>query len=157
MEKYKLKVGHQAFEMNTNDVDALDLVYQNNAYHLLSSRLQSYKVEVLKTEGKTITLSVNNNLHIVSIEDSVDLLVDQMGLNKVTEVILKDIKAPMPGLILEINVTAGQEIKAGDPILILEAMKMENVIKATGDGVVKEILLEKGATVEKNQVIIEMV
>ena len=156
MEKYNLKVGSHAFKMHSDEVAALDLVNQNEVYHLLSDN-KSYKIKVVKTEGKTITLSVNNNLHVIAIEDSVDMLVDQMGLNKVNEVILKDIKAPMPGLILEINVTAGQEIKAGDPILILEAMKMENVIKAAGDGIVKEILLQKGATVEKNQVIIEMV
>lgn len=79
-----------------------------------------------------------------------------MGLNKPKEVILKDIKAPMPGLILDILVKPGQELVKGDAILILEAMKMENVIKAEGNGVVKEVLLEKGAAVEKNQVIIEM-
>lgn len=155
MDTYKLKVGHQDFRMNANDINEIDIVLQNDAYHVLSGN-KSYKAEVISQDGKTVTLSINNNIHTVTIEDSLDLLIDQMGLNVVNEVILKDIKAPMPGLILEINVQPGQAIKTGDPILILEAMKMENVIKAAGDGVIKDILLEKGATVEKNQVIIEM-
>jgi len=68
---------------------------------------------------------------------------------------VNDIKAPMPGLILEINVKVGQEIVENDPILILEAMKMENVITAPRDGVIKSISVTKGDAVEKNQLLIE--
>ena len=67
---------------------------------------------------------------------------------------VKDVKAPMPGLILDIKVRPGQEVKKGDPILILEAMKMENILKSPGDGVVKEIKVQTRQNVEKNQVLI---
>ena len=107
-------------------------------------------------KGKQIQLEINGNLHTITIEDPVDQLVDKLGLNAPKEVILKDIKAPMPGLILDIMVKPGQQLSVGDPILILEAMKMENVIKAEGQGVVKKILLPKNSKVEKNQVIVEM-
>ena len=68
--------------------------------------------------------------------------------------VVKEIKAPMPGSILNILVEAGQEVKAGDQLLILEAMKMENVIKSPGDGVVAKIHVDEKQSVEKNQVLI---
>ena len=67
-----------------------------------------------------------------------------------------DIKAPMPGLVIEVAVEIGQTVTKGDKVLILEAMKMENVIKAAGDGVVKAIHTTKGQPVEKGQLLIEM-
>ena len=69
---------------------------------------------------------------------------------------VNDIKAPMPGLILEVNVKEGDEVKEGDYLLVLEAMKMENALTAPRDAVIKSISVEKGQTVEKNQLLIEM-
>ena len=67
---------------------------------------------------------------------------------------VNDVKAPMPGLILEIKVQPGQEVKKGDPIMILEAMKMENILKSPGDGIVREIKVVEKQNVEKNQILI---
>jgi biotin carboxyl carrier protein len=61
----------------------------------------------------------------------------------------------MPGLILEIHVQTGQEVNEDDPLLILEAMKMENVITSPRDGIIKSITVKKGETVDKNQLLIE--
>ncbi len=66
------------------------------------------------------------------------------------------IKAPMPGLVLNVAVAEGQAIKKGDPILVLEAMKMENVIKAPADGAIRKISVNKGDKVEKNQVMVSL-
>ncbi|HNM32873.1 MAG TPA: biotin/lipoyl-binding protein, partial [Chitinophagales bacterium] len=65
-------------------------------------------------------------------------------------------KAPMPGLVLDILVEAGQAVNKGDNLIILEAMKMENIIKASGSGTVKSIHVQKKDAVEKNQLLIEM-
>lgn len=156
MEKFKLQTGGQSFELSVNDINELDVSQQEGNYHCLSDGI-SYKANVESIANKTITLSVNHTLYEVNIADIVDQQIEEMGLNKVAETILKDIKAPMPGLILDIMVEVGQEVNTGDALLILEAMKMENIIKATGQGVVKEIKLSKGAAVDKNQIIIEMV
>ena len=68
---------------------------------------------------------------------------------------INDLKAPMPGLIVDIKVQVGDTVKKGDTILILEAMKMENILKASGDGKIKAIKISIKQNVEKNQVMIE--
>ena len=64
------------------------------------------------------------------------------------------IVAPMPGSIININVSAGQAVKAGDVLIVLEAMKMENDITAPCDGVVKQVVTVKGATVNTDDVLL---
>ena len=68
---------------------------------------------------------------------------------------VNNVRAPMPGLIIDLKVRNGDTVKAGDALLILEAMKMENIIKAPGDATVKSVKVSKGDGVEKNQVLIE--
>ncbi|MNR65826.1 2-oxoglutarate carboxylase large subunit [compost metagenome] len=68
---------------------------------------------------------------------------------------MKEIKAPMPGLVLNVMVQEGQEVGKGDNLLVLEAMKMENIIKSPDSGIVKKILITKGDKVEKNEVLIQ--
>ena len=63
------------------------------------------------------------------------------------------VKAPMPGVILDIKVSQGQSVKKGDCVFILEAMKMENDVVAPADGTVKQILVEKGASVDTGAVL----
>jgi glutaconyl-CoA decarboxylase len=63
------------------------------------------------------------------------------------------VKAPMPGSILAVKASAGQAVKAGDVIVVLEAMKMENDIVAPCDGTVKEILVTKGSTVNTDDIL----
>ena len=61
--------------------------------------------------------------------------------------------SPMPGTILAVNVTNGQTVRAGEVLMILEAMKMENDIVAPCDGIVKQVLVSKGTTVDTDQVL----
>ena len=68
---------------------------------------------------------------------------------------LKELSSPMPGRILNIQVQIGDHVKVGDPILSLEAMKMENILKSDGEGVVKSIAIEKEQVVDKGQLLIE--
>jgi biotin carboxyl carrier protein len=82
-------------------------------------------------------------------------LLEKMGISAANAGKVNNIKAPMPGLIITLKVAVGDTVKAGDQLLILEAMKMENILKSPGDGVVKKIKVKKGDSVEKNQVLIE--
>ena len=65
-------------------------------------------------------------------------------------------KAPLPGLILEIQVKEGDEVKVGQDILVMEAMKMENEIQSNQSGIVKSIKVDEGDNVYEGDVLIEL-
>lgn len=65
------------------------------------------------------------------------------------------LKAPMPGLVVRVQVVPGQQVSAGTGLLVLEAMKMENELKAPAAAVVKAIRVQPGEVVEKGQVLLE--
>ncbi len=67
-----------------------------------------------------------------------------------------DVVAPMPGSILEINVKKGEEVKKGDTLIILEAMKMENEISASQAGTIKEIKVRAGDSVDAEDILLVM-
>jgi biotin carboxyl carrier protein len=75
-------------------------------------------------------------------------------MDKLHSAKVNELKAPMPGLVLDIVVSEGQEVKKGDALVVLEAMKMENILKSPADVVVKKISVKKGTAVEKNQVLV---
>lgn len=126
-----------------------------HSYHLLLDNV-SYRVELLHIDRleKTLTVKLNNQLAKIALKDRFDLLLEKLGMNAAVSTAVAQIKAPMPGLILDIHVKAGDFIQKGDPVLVLEAMKMENVLKSSGDGEIKEVLVHSGSSVEKNQVLI---
>ena len=90
------------------------------------------------------------------IKNALDQKLEQMGFGTAASKQIKQIKAPMPGLVLNIDVTDGQSVKEGDRLVILEAMKMENSILIHADAVIKKVLVSAGQAVEKNQVLIEL-
>lgn len=110
---------------------------------------------VINRQQKKLELKINGRVYSVEAKDKLDLLLEKLGINGSNPSIIKQVKAPMPGLILSINAVEGKEIKMGDAILVLEAMKMENIIKSPGDGVVKKVEVSEGDSVEKNQVLVQ--
>lgn len=124
-------------------------------FHVLKDN-KSYTIEVIHSDTleKKCTLKVNGTTYAFELKDRFDELLKNLGMDKVAGGVAKELKAPMPGLVLEIMVKAGDSIKKGDAILVLEAMKMENNIKAVADAVVKKIAVQKGNAVEKNQVLV---
>lgn len=125
-------------------------------FHILHG-YKSYKAEVVKSDraAKTFTLKINNHIHTVEVKDKFDLLLEKLGMSAAAGNKVNNIKAPMPGLIIDVKIKTGDTVKINDPLLILEAMKMENVLKSPGEGIVKSISVKKGDKVEKNQVLIE--
>jgi acetyl/propionyl-CoA carboxylase alpha subunit len=103
---------------------------------------------------KTITISLNGITYKLNIKDKYDSLLAQLGLSGMAAKKVNELKSPMPGLVVEVLVKEGDIVKKGSPLVILEAMKMENVLKAAADVIIKKISIEKGKAVEKNQVLI---
>tara|TARA_R110002072_G_scaffold87154_1_gene196893 strand:- start:320 stop:805 length:486 start_codon:yes stop_codon:yes gene_type:complete len=146
------------FEITNDDISNLDaLQVSESNFHVLQEN-KPYKTEIYKADyhSKSYEIKVNNNSYNVTIFNELDLLIKEMGFAIGTAKNVNSIKAPMPGLILDINVKEGQEVKEDDNLLILEAMKMENSITSPRDGVIKSISVAKSDTVKKNQLLIEL-
>jgi acetyl/propionyl-CoA carboxylase alpha subunit len=86
--------------------------------------------------------------------NDLDLLVESLGFLTKAKHNIKEIKAPMPGLVIDILVAVGDEKEEGSNIIVLEAMKMENILKAEGEGKVAAVLVKKGDSVVKGQVLV---
>ena len=117
---------------------------------------QSHNIEIveLNQAEKTAFVKVNGNIYSLTIKDQFDQLLAQLGMDNLAANKVLQVKAPMPGLVLNVLVSEGDEVKKGDSLLVLEAMKMENMIKSPSDGTVKKIEIKQGDKVEKNQVLI---
>lgn len=156
---YRVKVNdHFSFTFTREEIEALDAQQTHlTHYHLLQDN-RSFDAEILKPEflKRHYEIKINSGIYRVQINNELDQLIDEMGLSLGSAQQINDIKAPMPGLILEVSVEEGAEVKEGDYLLVLEAMKMENTLTAPRDGVVKSVSVSKGDTVDKNQLLIEM-
>jgi biotin carboxyl carrier protein len=148
-EKDQILVDQQPFQWDMVQIAA-------NTFHILKDH-KSYTAELLEADyqAKKFIIKINGHRHEIHIKDRFDLLLDKLGLNQAHARKMSDLRAPMPGLILDIKVQPGQEVKQGDPIMILEAMKMENILKSPGDGVVRAVKVNVRQNVEKNQVLLE--
>jgi len=136
----------------------LDLISVGQGkFHIIKDN-NSYNAEVVSADynEKTFAIKVNGKIYDIKLADKYDRLVKRLGLQIAAQQQVKDIMAPMPGMVLEVSVKAGEEVSEGTPLLILEAMKMENVIKSPGDGVIKAINVTKGEAVDKNYLLVEM-
>ena len=125
-------------------------------FHVLY-RNKSYNAELIAADyaTKTFVLKINGQRLELQAKDRFDQLLDRMGLSSTTAAKINELKAPMPGLILDIRVQPGQAVQKGDSLLVLEAMKMENILKAPADGVVSSIKVEPRANVTKGQVLLQ--
>ena len=135
----------------------LDIKKINNSlFHVIHSS-KSFNVNVVSIDfnKKKAAIKINGKVCEVSLKNNLDLLLDQMGMTSIDETFNNYVKAPMPGLIIEVVVSAGDKVNRGDILLILEAMKMENVMKAPADLTIAKITVKVGDNVEKNKSLME--
>ena len=155
---YQLTVNNtQIYDRKASENSNLDAVEVSpSKFHILKNN-QAYTAEIVEADFviKTYTVKVNGNTYNVAIENSLDLLIKEMGFLVGGSKQINEIKAPMPGLILEMSVSVGQEVQENDCLLILEAMKMENSFLSPRAGIIKSISAKKGDAVEKGQLLIE--
>jgi biotin carboxyl carrier protein len=133
----------------------LDIVETSTGYHVLRNGL-GYDIDVISVDRttKTVELRIDAKHYVFQVKDKYDDLLEKLGMDRSSAGKVDEIKAPMPGLVLDIMAEAGDEVKVDQPLFILEAMKMENVIKSPGDSVIKKIEVTKGDSVEKNQILV---
>ena len=164
---YKIKVNdHFDFETEVKD----DVIFLNDVpinldffsigdgkFHFIRDQ-KSYSAEVVEINEaeKQFKIKINNHQYFLKIKDQYDELLKNLGLDSINSQKIREIKAPMPGLVLKILVNEGDLIKKGENLLILEAMKMENMIKAPADLIVKKINVKIGDKLEKNQLMLTL-
>jgi biotin carboxyl carrier protein len=152
------QLDNSVFEINGKNVSADIITLDENQLHIIFNH-KSYTADLIAIDelGKNLKLKINGKIFELNIKDKIDLLLESMGLDKALVKVIKDIKAPMPGLVVNILVKEGDTIKKGDALVTLEAMKMENIIKSPADVVIKKINISKGQALEKGQIMIEFV
>lgn len=150
--------GQYEFELLPDELKNLDAItVEPGFFHILKDG-RAYRAEILEMDPATLTytLRIDGQKFTVKIQDYYDRLVQELGLHVGGSPKENVVKAPMPGLVLNVLVAPGQTVEKGDALLILEAMKMENVIKAHGPGTVKQVAVQKGQAVEKGALLLEL-
>jgi acetyl/propionyl-CoA carboxylase alpha subunit len=157
-DSYKILVNGFVFYFTKTDLESLDLVAISPTEFNAIIDHQSANARLVNANllNKTFTIETGGETFEVAIKDALDQQLEQMGFGTSAGKLVKEIKAPMPGLVLEIGVTDGQAVKEGDRILILEAMKMENSILIHADATIKKVNVKAGQAVEKGQVLVEL-
>lgn len=140
-------------EKQINDIEILEHVDQKITFLYDSKR---YTAEILESDDRlsSVKMKINDRILQLNMQDDLDQLIDKMGLVEMAEENNGEVISPMPGLVLDIMVEEGTTVAKGDSLLVLEAMKMENLIQSPADGVVTSINCEKNNTVEKGSLLI---
>ncbi len=136
---------------------SVNIISKNNENDfLVEQNGKKYSVKLLKidTDLKQLTLKINGDILEISQEDEYDVLLKSLGMGVGAVKKVNDMKAPMPGVVIDVKIAVGQEVKKDDGLVVLEAMKMENLLKSPIDGIIKSIEIAKGDTVEKNKVLV---
>jgi biotin carboxyl carrier protein len=118
---------------------------------------EEYHGEVISdlSEAQQLVLKINHRVFHIRKKHALDELIHQLGMDKPKVRKIKSFNAPMPGRIINVLVSVGEDVDAGTPLISLEAMKMENTLKSSGIGKVKTIHVAAGAVVEKGAALFE--
>lgn len=145
------------FTFSEEDIANASIIETPRGLHMLTPDEKSLEVQWKKKDlvNRRYTPQVYGNLFEVRIETPLEQQIASMGFSLDSKQTVSQIIAPMPGLILDIQVSEGDEVVENDLLLILEAMKMENAVKSPRSGKIKSIHVSKGDAVEKKHLLIE--
>lgn len=154
---YKVKVNNELNFSISNpkqELSILDLA--DNTYHLIvEHQSMDAKVTCEDFNSRKYKVEIFDKSFTVYIGNPLDDLIETLGLETKEIIRVDELNAPMPGLIMKIEVGEGDEVEEGQVLLILEAMKMENAIVSPRSGRIKQIAVKENQAVEKNQLLIE--
>lgn len=166
MTKYKIITGKNQLDLElgkkTVTANGTETAYQvlyadaQKAVIRLNNKIYTVRIIAEEEDAKEVTATLNGQTTLVELKSEKDLLLEKMGAKGGKSASAKSIKAPMPGLIVKIHLSQGDQVEKGIPILNFEAMKMENQLKAPGAGKIKNILVSPGDKVEKGQLLVEL-
>jgi biotin carboxyl carrier protein len=136
------------YEILSQSQDGIKLKLNHKIFH----------IEIIKRadEDSGWKIKINGKETEVTVKSELDLLLEKFSGGSGNQSSARQIKAPMPGLIVKLVASEGDEVSKGQVLLNFEAMKMENQLKSPGNGKVKSIMVKPGDKVEKGQILIEM-
>jgi len=144
------------FTVSKEEAASLDMVVGKEKAQVIYDH-ESIDVDLLKSDfnNRTYQFKIKGTVYEVRIDNELDLLIAEMGLATGEDAVSNEIYAPMPGLLIDVSVTEGQEVKEGEVLCVLEAMKMENALLSPKNGVIKTVHIATGQTVEKGALLID--
>ena len=154
----KISVNNEfEFSLCPSDVENLVLVKTAAQKFLMRHESINYHIDVKQgKESKKFYLELDGHMYHIEILDELDQLIDTLGYSEIISKVSGEIKSPMPGNVLEILIKEGNSIKKGDPMIILEAMKMENVLRSKVNGKVVETHVKDKDNVNKGDLLISI-
>lgn len=156
-EQYQIELDENLTQAQVNQSEiSFEIVQQHTEKLILRVGTKVYKVDNISVNGNEVHFSVNGTFLTANVKDEDDLLLEMLGFTSNNKSSAGTLAAPMPGKVLELLVSENDEVEAGQPVLILEAMKMENELKAPAAGIVEKILVSENDNVEKKQPLLEI-
>lgn len=153
--QFQIQKQSSGYKMNGQEINPrIQRVNEHLWKATLNDREFDIFIQKVDHETQEVTLSINGKKGTVKLESRAAKLLKSLGMENAFKKKIENVKAPMPGLIHSIMVNQGDQIEQGDPLFILEAMKMENVIKSSGAGIISDIHVKPKESVEKNQLLI---
>ena len=149
-----VNAGQYTFQLTNVDNITLNDSDVNNQFILDNNKSKLVSVKEVNHELKRYQIQIDGRTYQVQISDAVDQQILKMNLKSKKSNQLKELRAPMPGLVRQVNVQVGDQVDSGDALFILEAMKMENVLKSPVNGLVSDLFVKPGESVEKNQILL---
>jgi len=163
---FETTIGDSVFNVQLNLEDStavvdekeinFEIVEKNDVQILFRVDKKLYKISNIGTDQSSVECTINGKWVTANLKNEQQLLLESLGFKTNAEKSVGSLNAPMPGKILGFLVEEGAEVELGDPVAILEAMKMENELKAPCDGTITTISVTTGTNVEKNQLLIEI-
>lgn len=153
--KHAFSIEKRGEDYSINDsICACEIQKVEENHFLLHLNNHTYLAYVTSNK-KHLAITINHREYHIEIQDENDLILEKLGINAKQVKRHEQLQAPMPGLIIDILVHKGDSVKSGQPLIILKAMKMENIIKSPHDGVINEVFVKKDQKIEKDAVMIQ--
>ncbi len=141
---------HESEELNA------EIEHTDDGFSVMMVNGVRYPIDIISKHQNEYELLINGVGYNLSVETPFSLQRKKMLTSQASESTTIRLKAPMPGKILEVMVRTGDMVKAGDTLLILEAMKMQNAILASTKGIIKKVLVKEGDATSKSDLLIEL-
>ena len=161
--RFSVRIGEKHFDLFVHDGgieldDAaadVSLVHVAGAVWSLLLEGRSYSIVLGKSRGNVVPVTIGNVAYEVAVQDARARLLEKYGAARSKAAASAALLAPMPGLVLSVQVSAGDAVEPGQGLLVLEAMKMENELRASSHAVVQAVRVSPGDAVTKHAVLVE--